>query len=248
MSTPQLRHDLHDDLRRCRLFADLDDAQIEQLAAVTRVQLLPAEESVFLQGDSATAFYMLGEGQVKVYKLFRDGRTVTLRHVEPGQTFGESALFNPTFPANTETMVESLLYRFPKREFLELLLAHPQLAVNLLGGMARLMVLLTSRVEELSLPVPARLARYLLALADEQLDAAVTGAAPAAPGAAGPDGPRIVRLPTTKRELAARLATVPETLSRTFDRFKRAGVIRMSGGHELIENLSFTQLHRLAQD
>ncbi len=175
MSTPQL----HDDLRRCRLFADLDDAQIDQLAAVTRAQRLPAEESVFLQGDPATAFYLLGEGQVKVYKLFRDGRTVTLRHVRPGETFGESALFNPTFPANTETMVDSLLYRFPKREFLELLLAHPQLAVNLLGGMARLMVLLTSRVEELSLPVPARLARYLLALADEQLDAAAPASRPA---------------------------------------------------------------------
>ncbi len=41
---------------------------------------------------------------------------------------------------------------------------------------------------------------------------------------------------------------MPETLSRTFDRLKRAGVIRMSGGHELIEILSFAQLHRLAQD
>ena len=52
----------------------------------------------------------------------------------------------------------------------------------------------------------------------------------------------------SKRELAARLGTVPETLSRTFDRFKRAQVIRMSGDHRLIEILSFDQLHRLAQE
>jgi DNA-binding transcriptional regulator YhcF (GntR family) len=52
----------------------------------------------------------------------------------------------------------------------------------------------------------------------------------------------------SKRELAARLGTVPETLSRTFDRFKRAQVIRMSGDHRLIEILSFEQLHRLAQE
>jgi DNA-binding transcriptional regulator YhcF (GntR family) len=57
-----------------------------------------------------------------------------------------------------------------------------------------------------------------------------------------------VRLPTSKRELAARLGTVPETLSRTFDRLKRAEVIRMSSDHELIEILSFSKLHRLAQD
>jgi len=57
-----------------------------------------------------------------------------------------------------------------------------------------------------------------------------------------------VRLPTTKKELAARLGTVPETLSRTFDRFKRAAVIRMSGGGELIEVLDFAALRRLAQE
>ena len=60
--------------------------------------------------------------------------------------------------------------------------------------------------------------------------------------------PRVIRLPVSKRELAARLGTVPETLSRTFDRFKRAQVIRMSGDHRLIEILSFDQLHRLAQE
>ena len=58
----------------------------------------------------------------------------------------------------------------------------------------------------------------------------------------------MIRLPVSKREIAARLGTVPETLSRTFDRFKRAQVIRMSGDHHLIEILSFEQLHRLAQE
>ena len=100
--------------------------------------------------------------------------------------------------------------------------------------MAELLGLLNRRVEELLLPVPARLARYLLARADEQLEPATGGDAPA-------DVPRVIRLPVSKRELAARLGTVPETLSRTFDRFKRAQVIRMSGDHRLIEILSFEQ-------
>jgi len=134
-------------------------------------------------------------------------------------------------------MEESALYRFGTADFHALLLAQPQFAVNLLGAMARLMLLLNSRVEELLLPVPARLARYLLVLADEQLAEALT-----------PGAPRVVRLPTTKKELAARLGTVPETLSRTFDRFKRAAVIRMSGGGELIEVLDFAALRRLAQE
>jgi len=230
------------DLRAAHLFALLDDAQLAKVAALARPVSLPADSTIFLQGDPAGAFYLVAEGRVKVFKLLRDGRTATMRHVEAGQTFAEAALFHTAYPSCTETMSDSVLYRFDTQETLALLLAEPQLAVNLLAAMANLLGLLNRRVEELLLPVPARLARYLLARADEQLEPAAAG------GPASPEVPRVIKLPTSKRELAARLGTVPETLSRTFDRLKRAGVIRMSGDHELIEILSFEKLHRLAQD
>jgi CRP/FNR family transcriptional regulator, dissimilatory nitrate respiration regulator len=230
------------DLRAAALFRHLDDGQLERLATVAQAHRLPAEESLFLQGDPATAFFLLAEGHLKVFKLLRDGRTATVRHVEAGQTFAEAALFQETYPSSTETMTECLVYRFDKEATLALLLAEPQLAVNLLAAMAHLLGLLNRRVEELLLPVPARLARYLLARADEQLEPAAAG------GPAPSDVPRVIALPVSKRELAARLGTVPETLSRTFDRLKRAEVIRMSGDHRLIEILSFDKLHRLAQD
>jgi CRP/FNR family transcriptional regulator len=227
------------DLRAAQLFAHLDDEQLAKLAALARPLSLPAERSLFLQGDPAAALYLLAKGRVKVFKLLRDGRTATIRHVEAGNTFAEAALFHEIYPSSAETMTGCRLYRFDKRETLDLLLAEPQLAVGLLGAMAELLVLLNRRVEELLLPVPARLARYLLALADRQLEPAAGGE---------PAAPRVVKLPTSKRELAARLGTVPETLSRTFDRLKRAEVIRMSSQHELIEILSFDKLHRLAQE
>ncbi len=244
------------DLRAAELLMRLDGAQLLRLAEVAQPRRLGAEETLFLQGDAADAFYLLAEGRLKVFKLLRDGRSATIRHVEPGQTFAEAALFHNRYPAGTETLTECLVYRFDKERMLSLLLSEPCLAVNLLAAMAELLGLLNRRVEELLLPVPARLARYLLARADEQLEPAADGGVPAggtgtAAGgraAPSPDGPRVIRLPVSKRELAARLGTVPETLSRTFDRFKRAQVIRMSGDHHLIEILSFEQLHRLAQD
>lgn len=229
------------DLRAAALFAHLDDDQLARLAGVAQPRMLGADETLFLQGDEADAFYLLAAGRLKVFKLLRDGRTATVRHVEEGQTFAEAALFQETYPSSTETITDCLVYRFDKPQTLALLLAEPRLAVNLLAAMAHLLGLLNRRVEELLLPVPARLARYLLARADEQLEPATTVASPA-------DAPRVIRLPVSKRELAARLGTVPETLSRTFDRFKRAQVIRMSGDHRLIEILSFEQLHRLAQE
>ena len=232
------------DLRAAQLFTQLDDEQLAKVAAIARPVLLPPERTLFLQGDPASAFFLLAEGRLKVFKLLRDGRTATIRHVEARQTFAEAALFHEEYPSSTETMTDCRLYRFDTQEMLRLLLAEPQVAVNLLAAMAHLLGLLNRRVEELLLPVPARLARYLLGLADEQLEP--PGGRAAAEG--GPASPRVVKLPTSKRELAARLGTVPETLSRTFDRLKRAQVIRMSGDHELIEILSFEKLHRLAQD
>ena len=237
------------DLRAAALFRQLDDGQLERLADLAQPQRLPADESLFLQGDPATAFFLLAEGRLKVFKLLRDGRTATVRHVDAGQTFAEAALFHETYPSCTETMSECLVYRFDKQATLALLLADPQLSVSLLGAMAELLGLLNRRVEELLLPVPARLARYLLARADEQLGPAPAERTPAAcEPAPSPDVPRVIALPVSKRELAARLGTVPETLSRTFDRLKRAEVIRMSGDHRLIEILSFTKLQRLAQE
>jgi CRP/FNR family transcriptional regulator, dissimilatory nitrate respiration regulator len=225
----------------------LDEGQLERLAAVAQPRRLAPEETLFLQDDPADAFYLLAEGRLKVFKLLHDGRTATIRHVEPGQTFAEAALFHETYPSSTESLTECLLYRFDKEQTLALLLAEPRLAIDLLAAMADLLGLLNRRVEELLLPVPARLARYLLARADEQLEPAAT-ARGAAAGDTPADVPRVIRLPVSKREIAARLGTVPETLSRTFDRFKRAQVIRMSGDHALIEILSFEQLHRLAQE
>lgn len=219
------------DLRAAELFALLDEEQLAKVAALARPLELPAESTLFLRGDPAGALYLLAEGRVKVYKLLRDGRSATIRHVTARQTFAEAALFHELYPSGAETMAPSRLYRFDTRLFRDLLLAEPRLAVNLLGAMAELLGLLNRRVEELLLPVPARLARYLLALADEQPETA----------------PR-VRLTTSKRELAARLGTVPETLSRTFDRFKRGGILRMAGEPEEIELLDLERLRRLAQD
>ncbi len=217
---------VEDDLRGAPLFAGLAPAQIGKLAAVAQPLRLAGGLTVFLQNAPADAFYLLVSGGVKVYKSLRDGRTATIRHVSPGETFGESVLFNPAYPASTETMAPSVLYRFPVDTFRDLLRAEPELAMALLGAMARLMVLLNQRVEELLLPVPARLARFVLTLCDQQ--AAL-----------------VCSLPVPKRELAARLGTVPETLSRTFNRLVRSGVLAVDGQRITVRDPE--ALERLAQ-
>ena len=159
--------------------------------------------------------------------MFRDGRSATIRHVRPGETFGESVLFNETYPSSTETLEPSRLYGFDTGEFRRLVLAEPELALLILAAMAQLLIMLNQWVEELLLPVPARLARYLLALCSEQ------------------GNPSLRHLPVAKRELAARLGTVPETLSRTLNRFVGGGLIAVRG--DVLSVLNRPALERLAQ-
>ncbi len=223
-----------DDLKRSPLFAGLSDAQLLKLAALARPVEFEAGAGIFLQGEPAGAFFVLVRGGVKIFKTLRDGRTATLRHVRPGETFGESVLFNEHYPASADAMDDSSLLRFPVDEFRRLLIAEPEVGLALIATMAQLMVMLNSRIEELLLPVPARLARYVLDLRDKQCAVAASGTACSG-----------CRLPTSKRELAARLGTVPETLSRTLDRFKRAKVIALRG--DTIEVLDMPALERIAQ-
>jgi len=216
-----------DDLRRAPLFAKLADVQLGELAAIAHPQRLAGGYTIFVQGDHAGDFFLLTEGAVKVFKTFRDGRSATLRHVAPGETFAESVLYAETYPSSAEAMDDCRVYRFATRDFRQLILDEPEIGVVLLTTMAQLMVLLNQRVEELLLPVPARLARYLLDLCGEQ------------------GSPTQCRLPIAKHELAARLGTVPETLSRALNRFARSGVIVVESGKLVV--LNRPALERLAQ-
>ena len=218
---------LIDDIRRAPLFSEISKEQLGKLADIASAFTLPADASVFSQGTRADAFYLLAEGSVKVAKTLLDGRGATIRYVAPGDTFGESALFTDTYPSSTETLAPSRLCRFEIATFRDLMLAEPDFALVMISAMARRLVMLNQRVEELLLPVPARLARYLLELCDEQ------------------GTPSRCRLAFSKHELASRLGTVPETLSRALNRFAAGRLVAVHGKN--IEVLSTHGLARLAQ-
>ncbi len=216
-----------DDLRRANLFAGMSEEQLGRLAAVAGTVSLPTDATVFSQGHRADAFYLLAEGAVKVAKTLRDGREATIRFVYAGDTFGESVLFHDTYPSSAETLAPSRLCRLETRAFRGLIVAEPDLALVIIAAMADRLVMLNHRVEELLLPVPTRLARYLLELCDEQ------GSAMGC------------RLAFTKHELAARLGTVPETLSRALGRLSAGELITVHGKD--IEVVNLDGLERLAQ-
>ncbi len=167
---------------------------------------------LFLDGDTATGFFVLLDGQVRIFKSAPDGREYTLHVIEPGQMFAEAAIFRgDTFPASCQALVDSEVVHFPKREFVELVTHYPQIALKIIARLSTWLREFTHKLENLSLrEVPARLAWYLLRQRRIQ-------------------GIDQFRLPTSKSELAKELGTIPETLSRSLRKLKTACLIAEVG-------------------
>jgi CRP/FNR family transcriptional regulator, dissimilatory nitrate respiration regulator len=202
------RTELVDHLKHVPYFAGLDDAALHELAALAIWQEYAPGAVIFLEGDASSGLYSIHTGWVKVIKLSPDGREQVLRYFGPGEVFNEIGMFlqRPN-PATAMALEQSMLWQLHRSALQPLLVAHPDLQLQVMGNMADRIAYLAGMVAELSLhSVEARLARLLL-------DSATGGA--------------LVR-PSwlTQAELAARLGTVPDVLSRALRTLADAGVIR----------------------
>ncbi len=213
-------------IRGCPLFAGTTEEDLERLCRVGKIREPEKAELLFSEGERAEGFYVVGRGKVKVYKLSPEGKERILHIVHPGFTFAEAAIFgNGLYPAYAEPLEKSQLVFFPKKEFLELLHEHSQIAINMIGGLSRFLRQFTTQIEELTFKdVPARLARYLLEMAGDEDDR--------------------VELPISKSQLASNLGTVSETLSRTFRKLSDDAILEVRGKN--IEILDRDRLEDLA--
>lgn len=220
--------DIRDAIKRCPLFAGVTNDDLDHLLRISKARESTKGELLFSDGEVAAGFFIVGTGKVKVFKLSPDGKERILHIVHPGGTFAEAAIFGSgTYPAYAQPLEASQLIFFPKREFLDLLRSDSQLAINMIAGLSRFLRQFANQIEELTFKdVPARLARYLLDLA-------------------GDEGEQ-VELPISKSQLASKLGTVSETLSRTFRKLTDDDLIVVRGkaiellDRDRLEDLSFS--------
>ena len=211
--------DAFDRLLQSKLFVDLSDEEKAALKPIVTFVQKPRDSMVFFEGDPADGFFVLLSGRVKIYKSSADGREYTLHQITPGQVFAEAAIFKgPGYPANCSVLEDSEMAFIPKREFTYLLSEHPQIALKIIGALSSWLREFTRKLEELTLKeVPARLAAYLL---DLKKNSPLSE----------------LELDSSKTELAMRLGTVSETLSRSLKKLSSAGIIQVDGPRITILN------------
>jgi CRP/FNR family transcriptional regulator, dissimilatory nitrate respiration regulator len=200
-------------LETTALFQGLDLNERAAVAQLIHKKTYARGESIFFEDDDADGFYLVGAGQVKVFKMNPMGKEHILHIFGPGEPVGEVPVFsNQPFPASAEAIVESSLYFFPRKEFVALIEKNPSIALNMLAVLSKRLRQFAAQIENLSLKeVPARLAGYLLYTADEQ------------------EQGDVVKLPVSKGQLASLLGTIPETLSRIFAKLSEEGLIQVEG-------------------
>jgi len=206
-------------LTRFNMFAGLTKAQLKSLAGIAQRRRFTKGEAIFFEGQETSGFHLVEEGRIKVFKISPDGKEHILHIVEPGFSFAEACIFfeERTCPASASALEGTQTIFFPKDALLEELKRNCAVGLKMLGSMASWIRLMAEQVGSLSLrTVEGRLVNYLVVLAKRLK-------VPFADGQA-------ITLDVEKGVLAARLGTIPETLSRSLKKLQDAGLIKVERG------------------
>jgi len=215
-------------ISQCSLFQGLESRDIQLLATICSEKKAVRGELLFVEGTPASGFYLVVQGQVKIYKSNAEGKEKILHICEPGESFAEAPVFHgDPYPASACAMKMTHLLAFPREKFAGMIARHPSLSLNMLANFAMKLRRFTLQIEDLALrDAPSRIASHLLYLTKVQKRT------------------DHVTLSLPKGQLANLLGASPETLSRVFSRLDEEGVIRMQG--KVISLLNLKELRKLA--
>jgi CRP/FNR family transcriptional regulator len=199
-------------LGRLPYFRSLPAIELRRLARQCAPRTLRPGDLLFEEGQPCRGLFIIAEGSIEVRQISFQGREQVLHTEGPGATLGEGPLFDRGAYIASAVAVEPTRALFlPRANLLDLCHRHPAVALAILETVARRLRAFAGLVGDLAFrSITERLARYL--------------ASAAATGRPVPTGIE-VNLKLTQMQLAARLGTVRELVSRALAQLERNGVI-----------------------
>ncbi|TGD97960.1 Crp/Fnr family transcriptional regulator [Methylobacterium nonmethylotrophicum] len=188
-------------------FASLGESALQAVARLCVTRSLAAREVLFQKNDPADALYAVRRGAIRIATGTAEGRQLTLNMLGPGDVFGEVALFDGC-PRTADAIASepTELFVIRRRDMLGLLTQQPSIAIAIIELLCKRVRWMSERMEETTfLPVPARLGRRLVALADDYGD----------------------DIQITQEELAVFANTSRETINRQLQAWKRDGLVAL---------------------
>jgi CRP/FNR family cyclic AMP-dependent transcriptional regulator len=219
-------------LRRIALLQGLPPERLEAIARQCAWRLYSAGDQVVSRASSDRGVYLVSSGKVRVTTYSASGRQVTFRDVAAGDSFGEvAAIDGLPRSADVQALEDTLLATLPHDVFQRLLSDEPSVAQQVLQRLTRLVRSLSERVIDIStLAVQQRIHVELLRLAHES-------------GVAN-NNARIDPAPK-HADLAGRVSTNREQVSREMSALQQAGMLSKDGGALLVNDVE--QLSRMVE-
>ena len=196
-------------LRALPYFASLDEDTLVTVAATAVHRTYAPDEVIFLEGEPCAGLFCVRSGHVKIYKASPEGREQILHISGPRESFNDVAVFDggPN-PASAQAMDATEVCLIERSAMLNLFDHYPKLAQAVVAMLAARARMLVNMVEDLSLrSVTGRLAKLLLDQATQGGEAT----------------------PLTQQQMAARLGTVREMISRALRQLEAEGLVRREG-------------------
>jgi len=228
MTSAPTRADL-DIVSQIAIFRGLNPATVQRVIAPATVVTLDEREALFRQGDPATAFFIVLDGWIKLYRITLSGEEAVLLILTRGGSFAEAVAFTSSnYPATAEAVSDARVVRIPADHVVRCIREDPDIALAMIASTSQHLHHLVQQVEQLKAQSGVqRVAEFLASLCPVER------------------GSSMVALPYDKLLIAARLGLKPESLSRAFAKLRTIGV-EVRASHVVIREVDL--LRQLAAD
>jgi CRP/FNR family cyclic AMP-dependent transcriptional regulator len=200
------------DLAAIPFFASLSPKELQAAAPLFTVRSYPKNAIVANEGDRLDMFNIILSGRIQWFWIDEAGRELKLHPEGPGGHFADTTLGGEPILMSVIALEPMRVASIPMPELKQLLLRHPQLAVNLLMDVvARLRRLLTTTKTLTMEEVYGRVVKLLLARAVES-------------------GGKLVADHLTHAEIGHRVGATREMVGRVLRDLARGGYIETARG------------------
>ena len=230
MKTPY-ELDIVEDCNECSnirpgFFCSFSPSALQALNQVTQKSILPAGAILFVEGQKPRGMFILCSGRVNLSTTSREGKSLILKTAQAGEALGLSAAISGMgYETTAETAAPCLLNFVDRNDLLELLQSHSEVGLHTAQCLSRDFQSAYRDIRDLFLTRSSagKLARLLLSQwPTQEMETAE------------------VRIPSsmTHEEMAQRIGSSRETVTRLLSDLKRKRLIRLEGPSLVIRDRS----------
>jgi CRP-like cAMP-binding protein len=193
-------------LRSNPYFDELPDGVLGVIATQTQLREYERGDMLFWEGDPCSGLHIIESGSVKLYRISPQGRQYIISVLLDGATCNEVPAFDGgANPVNVEALETTRAWVVDAHTLRELVKSNPEFALKILSKFGQNLRNLVHKVSEMAFyQVTHRLARLITELPADH-----------------------TRPHWTQEQLAARLGTVREVVSRSLKELEKSGAIRI---------------------